>query len=58
MGNANNSKEKGGTGSIKMQANQLPPHSHWFVDTIFAEAGNYAAYGQSIDYRNGVDKRS
>lgn len=38
MGNSTNSREKGGSGSIMMKREQLAPHSHWFVDTIFSES--------------------
>lgn len=41
MGSQGNLREKGGNKEIMMQANQLAPHSHWFVDTIYSEANVY-----------------
>lgn len=42
MGSQSEIGSRGGTGSIMMKANQLAPHSHWFVDTIFTENVNPA----------------
>lgn len=48
----------GGTGAIMMKANQLAPHSHWFVDSFFADGYDYANNWQAFGFREGVDKVS
>lgn len=37
MGAQSGLKSVGGNSQIMMQANQLAPHSHWFVDSYFAD---------------------
>ena len=56
MGSQGNLREKGGNKEIMMQANQLAPHSHWFVDTIYSEANVY--WGGGNRFRAGVDLQS
>ncbi|MDR3168542.1 MAG: hypothetical protein LBU27_02000 [Candidatus Peribacteria bacterium] len=41
MGSTSNSKETGGKSSVMLAANQIAPHSHWMVDSFFAESYGY-----------------
>jgi hypothetical protein len=57
MGASNNFREKGGNVSVMLAANQMAPHSHWFVDSFFAESATYDDHGITprLGFRAGVD---